>query len=142
MFIACKQPAQTEVRGTSYNFIVDKFGRFVAEVHNVKDQTILLAVVDQYREIEDPEKPDPDPNAEQPVEEPVQEPVEETPIAVTEITGIGAAIASKLADNGITDARQIAKMTPDDAAALDDKLGLGGRVTRDDWIGQAKALVG
>jgi predicted flap endonuclease-1-like 5' DNA nuclease len=64
------------------------------------------------------------------------------PIPVTEITGIGATTASKLSSAGITDARQIAALTPDQAQALDDELGLGGRITRDDWIGQAKALIG
>jgi len=64
------------------------------------------------------------------------------PISVLEITGIGPAMQTKLESEGITDARQIAELTEDEANALDERLGLGGRIARDDWVGQAKALVG
>jgi large subunit ribosomal protein L21 len=64
------------------------------------------------------------------------------PIPVTEIGGVGATTAAKLESVGITDCRQIAAWTDAEAQAVDDKLGLSGRILRDDWIGQAKALIG
>ena len=63
------------------------------------------------------------------------------PVAVTEITGIGATTAAKLAEIGVTDAAQIAAWTQEEADAIDAQLGLGGKIAREDWIGQAKALV-
>ena len=32
-------------------------------------------------------------------------------------------------------------MTPEDATKLDTELKLNGRIDRDDWIGQARALI-
>lgn len=61
-------------------------------------------------------------------------------IPVTEITGIGPSIEAKLVDAGITDARQIAALSEDEAAELDVQLGLNGRIARDKWVEQAKAL--
>lgn len=63
-------------------------------------------------------------------------------IPVTEITGIGPAMQTRLAEAGITDARQIAALTEEEATALDEQLGLGGRIARDGWVEQAKALTG
>lgn len=66
---------------------------------------------------------------------------EEEPIAVTEISGIGPATAAKLAAEGITDARDIAELTLEEARALDTKLGLGGKILSEGWIDQAKELI-
>jgi predicted flap endonuclease-1-like 5' DNA nuclease len=66
----------------------------------------------------------------------------EPAIPVTDITGVGPTTATKLAGEGITTANQIAAMTDEELAALDDTLGLGGRTARDGWIAQAKALIG
>jgi len=63
------------------------------------------------------------------------------PIPVTDIAGIGPALASRLAAEGITDARHIARLKRDEAAELDEKLGLSGRIARDEWVKQAKGLV-
>jgi hypothetical protein len=63
-------------------------------------------------------------------------------IPLTEINGIGKGTAAKLEAMGIDDARQIAKWSAKKAKAIDDELGLNGRVERDNWVGQAKALAG
>jgi predicted flap endonuclease-1-like 5' DNA nuclease len=79
-----------------------------------------------------------------PEEEPDPEPEEEDegiPIPVTEISGIGPATATKLAAEGITDARDIAELTLEEARALDTKLGLGGKILSEGWIDQAKELI-
>jgi NADH-quinone oxidoreductase subunit E len=56
------------------------------------------------------------------------------------IPGIGPRLEKVLRGRGIISFKQIAGL--DDAALrqIDDELGLEGRVTRDDWVGQAKAL--
>jgi predicted flap endonuclease-1-like 5' DNA nuclease len=65
----------------------------------------------------------------------------EEEVSVGEIAGIGPATEAKLAEVGITTARQIAELSEEDADKLDDELGLGGRIRRDDWVAQAKELI-
>lgn len=62
-------------------------------------------------------------------------------IDVTRISGIGPALRTRLASAGITDVRQIAALDEDDASELDEQLELGGRVARDEWVKQARALI-
>lgn len=56
------------------------------------------------------------------------------------ITGVGPAMVKKLNAEGITSFAQIAALKKSDAEALDAKIGARGRVTRDGWVKQAKAL--
>jgi predicted flap endonuclease-1-like 5' DNA nuclease len=74
-------------------------------------------------------------------EDEIEEEDEGIPIPVTEIPGIGPATATKLAAEGITDARQIAELTSKAAEALDDKLSLSGRIETEGWIQSAKELI-
>ncbi|MCO6186101.1 helix-hairpin-helix domain-containing protein [Rhizobium sp. L1K21] len=57
------------------------------------------------------------------------------------ISGIGPKLASVLAERGFATYAAIAAMNVEAAEALDRDLGLDGRIDRDDWIGQAKALM-
>ncbi len=58
---------------------------------------------------------------------------------LTKIKGIGDALAAKLQQQaGITTFQQLAELTPEQVAILDEKLALHGRVLRDDWIGKAR----
>ncbi len=57
------------------------------------------------------------------------------------IQGVGPQIVKKLNDGGIFHYWQIASMTPEDAAKMDADLKLGGRIARDGWINQARALL-
>jgi large subunit ribosomal protein L19 len=57
------------------------------------------------------------------------------------ISGIGDAIAEKLAAEGVKSLSQIASWTADDIADYDAKLSLGGRIEREEWIEQAKELL-
>ncbi|MBX3194252.1 MAG: hypothetical protein R2717_08940 [Schumannella sp.] len=60
---------------------------------------------------------------------------------LTRIHGIGPKIAASLEALGITSFRQVARMTPDDIAELDEALGVfHGRIERDDWVGGARGL--
>lgn len=61
---------------------------------------------------------------------------------LTEIKGIGPKMAEKLYEQGIKNFAQLAKMNKSFAEQLDDSLKAQGRVLRDDWIGQAKKLLG
>ena len=62
---------------------------------------------------------------------------------IKRIKGIGPKLADELADMGITSLAQIAALTPDDLARIDAALtSITGRCYRDDWVGQAKALIG
>jgi len=59
-----------------------------------------------------------------------------------QISGVGPKIETILHEHGIWRFRQIAELTSGQIAWLDDKLTFRGRIEREDWIGQAKALVG
>jgi F-type H+-transporting ATPase subunit gamma len=56
------------------------------------------------------------------------------------ISGIGPVIVAKLADEGVTTFRQIAKWTDDEVHEFGELLNFSGRIEREDWISQAKQL--
>jgi len=58
------------------------------------------------------------------------------------LNGLGPAIAKKLNEAGITTFAQIAAMTDEDVARVEEELSLKGRFERDNWIEQAKELAG
>jgi large subunit ribosomal protein L19 len=60
---------------------------------------------------------------------------------ITGIIGIDAAMAERLAGEGVSDLSQIAAWSDDDIADYDAKLGLDGRIAAEDWVGQAKDLI-
>lgn len=57
------------------------------------------------------------------------------------ITGIGPKLEQALNAAGITSFAQIAGWSDEDIARLDADLSLRGRIARDDWTGQARALM-
>jgi predicted flap endonuclease-1-like 5' DNA nuclease len=60
---------------------------------------------------------------------------------LTRIHGIGPKLAAALEALGITSFRQVARMSAEDIAELDEALGVfPGRIERDDWVGGARAL--
>lgn len=60
---------------------------------------------------------------------------------LSKITGVGPAMVKKLHAAGITSFAQIAALKKADAEALDIRIGARGRVMRDGWVKQAKALM-
>lgn len=80
-------------------------------------------------------------------------PIKATPVAASQtqpatsaddlkrISGIGPKLEQMLLAKGITSFSQVAKWTNADVDKLDAALGLSGRVTQDDWVGQAKQLI-
>lgn len=59
-----------------------------------------------------------------------------------QIAGIGPRVAAALRDQGILRLEQLAAVTPDQVPVLAARIGVfPERITRDDWIGQAQALV-
>ena len=64
------------------------------------------------------------------------------PDDLTRIKGIGKVLSGKLHALGVTKFMQIAAFTPDDVVRIDDQLNFKGRIEREDWIGQAKKIVG
>jgi NADH-quinone oxidoreductase subunit E len=58
------------------------------------------------------------------------------------ISGVGPKLVQVLNSMGIQTFAQIAAWTADDIAKVDDQLKFGGRILRDDWVGQARALAG
>jgi len=56
------------------------------------------------------------------------------------ITGIGPTLERKLNALGVTQYDQIANLSEEDVAKVDEALSLKGRFARDDWAGQAKRL--
>ena len=64
------------------------------------------------------------------------------PDDLTRISGIGPKLATMLNESGIWHFAQIATWTDDELAWVDGHIGaFRGRARRDDWIGQARALV-
>ena len=60
---------------------------------------------------------------------------------VTQLKGLGPKVAAQLAEVGITDVGQLAALSPDEADALDARMGpFRGRMARDRWIEQARFL--
>jgi len=57
------------------------------------------------------------------------------------IKGVGPELESRLNALGITTFAQIAAFSDDEIAAVDDKLSFKGRIEREDWVSQAKALM-
>lgn len=60
---------------------------------------------------------------------------------LTKISGVGPVLAGKLAELGYSTLAQIAELTPEQVAEIDEKLNFKGRIDREDWIGQAKAMI-
>ncbi|WP_250939713.1 hypothetical protein [Allorhizobium sonneratiae] len=58
------------------------------------------------------------------------------------ISGVGPKMMQMLQGMGVTGFADIAAWTQEDAKRIDAELGLNGRILRDDWIGQAKNLLG
>ncbi|MCP1336256.1 hypothetical protein [Futiania mangrovi] len=89
------------------------------------------------------------PDAQVPDEGPVRKPQglltapAGAPDDLTAIRGIGQKIQGTLNDLGIYHFRQIAALTPDEVRWLAGELGaFPGRISRENWIGQAQALAG
>jgi len=61
---------------------------------------------------------------------------------LTLISGVGPVLQEKLYRLGITTYRQIADLTPEDIARVDEMLDFPGRVEREDWVGQARKMIG
>jgi predicted flap endonuclease-1-like 5' DNA nuclease len=62
------------------------------------------------------------------------------PDDLKKITGIGPTLERKLNAMGITQYDQLANLSEEDVAKVDEALTLKGRFARDDWTGQAKRL--
>jgi large subunit ribosomal protein L19 len=60
---------------------------------------------------------------------------------VSLIGGVGPKIAEQLKAEGIVSLKQIAEMDDATLFALDEKLGLKGRTSREEWVAQAKELL-
>ena len=56
------------------------------------------------------------------------------------LSGVGPALEKKLVAAGVTSFAQIAAWTEADIAAFDEKLNFKGRIEREGWVEQAKAL--
>ena len=56
------------------------------------------------------------------------------------LSGVGPALEKKLHEAGVTSFAQIAAWGPEEIADMDDKLSFKGRIERDGWVEQAKAL--
>jgi small subunit ribosomal protein S2 len=96
--------------------------------------------------------------AEEPVAEPLPEgdaaPAEETverfellaaprgaPDDLAKLTGVGPQIVKKLNEHGVFHYWQLAALTPDETTKLDSDLRFNGRIARDNWADQARALI-
>lgn len=76
-------------------------------------------------------------------------PKKEAPVAkaagaddLSKLTGVGKVMVGKLNEAGITTFKQIAELTAEGIAELDEKVAAKGKIERDDWVQQAKDLMG
>lgn len=60
---------------------------------------------------------------------------------LSRISGVGPVLVKKLSDLGYTSLQQIADMTPEQVAEVDEALSFKGRIEREEWIEQAKELI-
>ena len=60
---------------------------------------------------------------------------------LTRIKGIGPTLKDKLYGLGIMSFQQIAEFTPADIARVNEVLDFPGRIEREQWVEQAKAIV-
>jgi NADH-quinone oxidoreductase subunit E len=58
------------------------------------------------------------------------------------ISGVGPKLETVLKDRGIRSFADIASWSDADVARIDADLGFEGRIAKDDWVGQARALLG
>lgn len=58
-----------------------------------------------------------------------------------QVKGIGKAIERRLKHLGIKNLNQLAAMSAEEVEKIDNELDFRGRMTREDWSGQAKALI-
>ena len=80
-------------------------------------------------------KPAPDPT-------PAPAPITAAPDDLRQIKGVGPKLVAILAEEGITTFAQVAAWTDSDIATIDAKLGrFQGRISRDQWVEQAKLLI-
>jgi small subunit ribosomal protein S2 len=63
------------------------------------------------------------------------------PDDLAKLTGVGPQIVKKLNEHGVFHYWQLAAMTPEEAEKLDADLHFNGRITRDQWIDQARTLL-
>jgi small subunit ribosomal protein S2 len=63
------------------------------------------------------------------------------PDDLAKLTGVGPQIVKKLNDHGVFHYWQIGAMTKEEAAKLDADLKFNGRIARDNWVEQARALI-
>ena len=63
------------------------------------------------------------------------------PDDLAKLTGVGPQIVKKLNEHGVFHYWQLAAMTADEAAKLDADLKFNGRIARDNWVDQARALI-
>ncbi len=63
------------------------------------------------------------------------------PDDLAKLTGVGPQIVKKLNEHGVFHYWQLAAMTPEEAEKLDADLRFNGRIARDNWADQAKALI-
>jgi small subunit ribosomal protein S2 len=73
---------------------------------------------------------------------PLFDPPDGDPDDLKKITGVGPTLEEKLHDLGVTKLAQIANLSDEDIEKIDEALNFKGRITRDDWVGQAKSLIG
>ncbi|TWF56639.1 helix-hairpin-helix domain-containing protein [Neorhizobium alkalisoli] len=79
--------------------------------------------------------------AEAPVTAARPRPAKSAGMDLKKISGVGPKVEKVLKEKGVASLAQIAAWTAEDIARFDGELGFDGRIARDDWVGQAQALL-
>lgn len=111
----------------------------VVETVEAAAPTVVAEVAEPASVVAEVPTPDPAEDAEE--GGPLFEAPSGDPDDLKKIVGVGPVLEGKLRALGITQFDQIAAFNTEDVARIDERLNFKGRIDRDDWIGQATALV-
>ncbi|MCB1501698.1 MAG: 30S ribosomal protein S2 [Bauldia sp.] len=111
---------------------------------DIQEPTVLEAVgeADQAPASAKPGAPGPKDKKRKPSMTPIFDPPDGDPDDLKKITGVGPTLEERLHDLGVTKLAQIANLSDEDIEKIDEALNFKGRIIRDDWVGQARSLIG
>ena len=127
--------------GRAISFYCDLFARAAIDGISRSQGSIGMDIGEAEQPVEEV-LPEAAPEAEAPAEQfELLSAPRGAPDDLAKLHGVGPQIVKKLNDAGIFHYWQIAAMTPDDVAKMDQELKLAGRIQRDNWVATARSLM-
>ena len=127
--------------GRAISFYCDLFARAAIDGISRSQGSIGMDIGEAEQPVEEA-LPEAAPEAEAPAEQfELLSAPRGAPDDLAKLHGVGPQIVKKLNDAGIFHYWQIAAMTPEDVAKMDQELKLAGRIQRDNWVATARSLM-